>query len=252
MGDTRFRDGLALGRYANFYATSANIFTQADTTPDVTDGNLFFSNNTSNTTITNFDLLVRGPIPGGSAQGSVASQYEGKLIRVVFLDDSTRLVNASPLILASSDGLQGANNSIELIYHNSSWIEFGRSYNQNNVITVNSNQLSTNIAGTGAVVVTGRGSSVVVRGIAGASSASNLRRAIGGEQGTILHVVSYGASDLLVTVNSDAADTFISTSTTSATQFRLASSAIVSFVRIDDKWREIRPIWSNSTAGISQ
>ena len=248
MGDTRFKNGLAYGPYANFFATTANVFGQGDTTPDVTMGNLFFSNNTTNTVITHFDLQA----PPGDTSPTFNQVYEGKVIRVVFLDDSTRLANRARLVLASSDGLQGTNNSIELLYHNSSWIEFGRSYNQSNVFTVGSADLSTQVAGTGAVIVRGRGPSVVVNVVAGVSSASNLRRAIGGEQGTLLHVVAEGASDVLITVNSDAADTFIATSTTSATQFRLASSAVVSFVRILDKWREIRPIWSNSTAGISK
>ena len=248
MGDTRFRDGLALGRFANFFARSDNVFGQADATPDVTLGNLFFSNNTSNTTITHFNLTTVGPIPGGAAIENFAQQYEGKIIHCIFLDDSTRLVNGGRLILASSDGLQGLNNAISLIYHNSAWIELYRSYNQSSVVQAT----SANLGGAGTVTITGRGPSVVIRVDAAASSAGVLRRAIGGEQGQLVHIVASAGSDALIIVGSDAADTFIATSTTSATQFRLASSAVVSFVRVADKWREIRPIWSNSTLGISQ
>ena len=241
MGDTRFRDGLAFGPYSNFFATSANVFTQADTTPDVTNGNLFYSNNTTNTTITHFDLT------SVNTGGTWSQQFQGKVIRVLFLDDSTRLVNGGRLVLASSDGLQGASNSIELMYHNSSWYEWSRSYNRSNVFQAT----SANLGAAGTVTITGAGPSVVVRVDAAASSAGGLRRVIGGEQGQLVHVVASAGSAALIIVNSDAADTFISTSTTSATQFRLASSAIVSFVRIADKWREIRPVWSNSTEGIS-
>ena len=78
MGDTRLTN-FALGKYANFYSTSANVFAQNDTTPDVTNGVLFFSNNTTSTVITNFDLT-------GFGAGSQSQQFEGKLIKVVFLD----------------------------------------------------------------------------------------------------------------------------------------------------------------------
>ena len=105
MGDTRFKNGLALGSYNNFYATTAGVFAQADTTPDVTDGVLFYSNNTSNTTITHFDLTVVG---GGA--GSNAGAFEGKVIKVIFLDNSTGLANTGNLKLATSDNLQGKNN----------------------------------------------------------------------------------------------------------------------------------------------
>ena len=136
MGDFRIPYGMALGKYNNFFATTSNVFSESDVTPDVTLGSLFFSNNTSNTTITNFDVT-------GFGAGSQAGQFEGKVIEVVFLDGSTRLANASPLILAGSNGLQGANNSIRLAYHNSSWIELNRSYNASNVISVDSTTWNT-------------------------------------------------------------------------------------------------------------
>src|SRR3990167_4222905 len=157
MGDTRYKGGLAYGPYANFFATTANVFSQAAATPDVTNGNLFFSNNTSTTIITNFDLQA----PPGDTSATYHQQYEGKVIRVIFLDNSTSLANASPLVLATSDNIQGANNSIELLYHNSSWIEFSRSQNQSNFITVDSRTWLTvsNVvpnASTGNIIIRGR------------------------------------------------------------------------------------------------
>ena len=92
MGDFRIYN-LALGRQNNFFARTDNVFSQSDTTPDVTNGIVWFSNNTSNTTITGFDLSST------SQAGNNAGNFEGKVIRVFFLDGSTRLANAAPLYL---------------------------------------------------------------------------------------------------------------------------------------------------------
>src|SRR3990167_441437 len=251
MGDTRFKGGLAYGPYANFYANTANVFAQADATPDVTNGNLFFSNNTSTTVITNFDLTVTG---GGA--GSNAGAFEGKVIRVIFLDNSTSLANASPLILATSDNLQGANNSIELLYHNSSWIEFNRSQNQSNFITVSSVAWLTvsNVvpnASTGNVIIGGRGPHVTLNLVQDSTGQLSLRRAIGGYDGQLLTIVAGGDSAANVIVNSAAVDTFVCQSSASSTQFRLAGSNSVTFVKYLSKWHEITPAWMNSSQGLS-
>src|SRR3990167_10303996 len=185
MGDTRFKGGLAFGPYNNFFATSANILPEGDTTPDVTLGNLFFSNNSTSTVITHFDLTVTG---GGA--GSNAGAFEGKVIKVFFLDNSTSLANAGNLRLATSDNLQGKNNSIDLLYHNSSWIEFGRSLNQSNFITVDSrtwlvvSDVVPNVS-TGNVIIRGRGPHVTLNLVHDSTGNLALRRAIGGYDGQL-------------------------------------------------------------------
>ena len=244
MGDTRFKNGLAYGPYGNFFARSDNIFGQADATPDVSNGNLFFSNNTSTTIITHFDLQA----PPGDTSATYHQVYEGKTIKVVFLDDSTGLANAGRLSLASSDNLQGANNSIELLYHNSAWIEFGRSYNNSSIITVESKSLYTVSAGTGGVNV--RGNVRTVRIIAQTSSDATLRAAINGAQGQVITLIAVGASDATIIVNSasNIDGTFVVTSSTSTpTQFRLMSSGAISFVKQGNQWLEIRPVSGNSS-----
>lgn len=254
MGETRFKNGLAYGRFANFYVgDTAGLFAQGDTTPDVTDGHLFYSNNTTNTIITHFDLTAPGPIPGGSAHVTISQLFEGKAIKVIFLDDSTGLANAGRLILSSSDNLTGANNTAEFIYHNSSWIEISRSYNNSQVVRVTSSSvagavnLATAAAGTGAVNV--RGNVNVIECISEAGTNTILRRAINGQQGQMLTIVGYPAgSDTLVICNSAAADTFVVTSSQStATQFRLASSGAITFVRSGNVWLEVRPVSGNSS-----
>ena len=68
MGTNNFRVryGLALGRENNFYtgifgqkgylAGTDGLFAQGNTAPDVTLGNLFYSNNSVNTIINNFTI----------------------------------------------------------------------------------------------------------------------------------------------------------------------------------------------------
>ena len=247
MHDTRFKNGLAFGPYANFFANTANVFSQADATPDVSMGNLFFSNNTSNTTITHFDLQA----PPGDTSPTYHQVYEGKAIRVIFLDDSTRLVNGGRLVLTGSEGLQGANNSIELLYHNSSWIEFNRSYNNNNVQEITSASLNLNYAvGTGQVTIRGRGPSNVLYLASEVTGPIVLRQVVGGEPGSQLTLIASWVSDALVIVNSasNIDGLFTSVTSGSSTQFRLASSASVIFTKFGNRWIESRPVFINSSA----
>ena len=246
-GDTRFKNGLALGPYNNFFATSANVFVENDTTPDVTLSSLWFSNNTTNTAITNFDLTVVG---GGAA--SNAGAFEGKLLRVVLLDDSTSLINGARLVLQGSNNLAGLNNTIDLLYHNSAWVEFGRSYNQSNVISVDTNNIKTASSifpntSTGNVIITGRGPSVIIRMLQDSTGNWTMRRAIGGQQGDFLTLYAGGDSHSLVICNSAAADTFVCNTSASSTQFRLVSSAAITFIRVLNKWHEVTSVSPNSS-----
>ena len=246
MGDTRFKNGLAYGPYANFASRTDNLFSENDTTPDVTNGNLFFSNNSTNTVITNFDLQA----PPGDNSPTYSQGYQGKAIRVVFLDDSTGLANSGRLRLASSDGLQGANNSIELVYINSGWTEFSRSYNRTQIITVESKNLTGSIVSLGTGAVSVKGGVSVIRMKAEASSNAILRQAIDGAQGQIITVIAYGVSDALIVVNSatNIDGTFVTTTSgAGATQVRLMSSGAVSFIKNDTRWIELRPISGNSS-----
>ncbi len=246
--DTRFKNGVAWGPYNNFFARTDGLFAQGDTTPDVTDGNLFFTNNTTNTLITDFEFSV----PGGGS-GNEAGHFQGKEIKVFFLDDSTRLASNARIFLNGSNGLQGPNANATLVYVNSSWYETSRSYNQSNVVTVSSVGWLTATgnpvmnASTGNINVTGRGNHIMIRDISEASSNMALRRAVGGEQGALLTIVAGGGSDTLVICNSAAADTFVCMSSASSTQFRLQSSAAILFVRNLNKWHEVVTIFPNSS-----
>ena len=122
MGDFRIKYGSAIGALNNFYARTDNLFTSGDTTPDVTNGCLFYTLNTSTTTITHFDLT------NVSASGNVSGHFEGKLIKVIFLDTATTITPSGRMILQSdSSNTFRVNSSSDFVYHNSAWLEFSRS-----------------------------------------------------------------------------------------------------------------------------
>lgn len=138
MGDLRIVYGLAYGRQNNFYTIwqgkTDGLFAQGDTSPDVTKGYLFYSNNSGATTITDFDLSH----PSGTS-AAISGLYEGKSIVVFFLDSNTT-VAGSRVYLNGTDNTFNRNSILELVYHNSGWYEMNRS----NVYSV---QKPANIAG---------------------------------------------------------------------------------------------------------
>ena len=164
------------------------------------------------------------------------------------MDDSTRLLNTANLRLAGSDGIFGANNFIELFYHNSAWIEAGRSYNRN-LLDVASADLVAVSANTGGINVVGNVE--FVNCYSEVTAPLVIRKALNGMQGQRITLFASGPSNILVIVNSAANDCFVSTSTSTATQFRLASSGSVTFIRSGVKWIEITPIWANSSVTYS-
>ena len=131
MGPTRFPYGEARGFVNNFNyrSTTANLFTQSDATPDVTTGDLFYTNNTDNTTITYFDL---------QDYANRAANYEGKVITVLFLDNSTRLANAVNLYLAGTNNLLNRDatsiHGITLMHSRSGWYELQRHMTNRNEV----------------------------------------------------------------------------------------------------------------------
>lgn len=129
MGPQRYPYGSALGFVNQFNysgGTAGNISGSA--TPNVTLGGLFYTNNTAALTITNFLL---------DDTANRLSNYEGKLIRVFFLDTATQIDNSGSLQLQGTDNLIGANNQIELMFSRGTWFEVDRSRpNRTEVSTV--------------------------------------------------------------------------------------------------------------------
>ena len=241
MGDFRITYGSAIGKQNNFFAKTDGLIAEGDTTPDVTNGTLFYTNNTTTTVITYFDLTS---VQGANTQPGL---FEGKEIKVLFLDDSTSLSRTNQLIISGTDGLIGRNGIAEFIYHNSAWYETNRSVNGSGFVTVESKNLYTVSAGTGGVDV--RGGVSVVRIIAGASSSATIRALVNGVQGQVVTLIASGASDATVIVNSasNIDGTFVSTTSATPTQFRLMSSGAISFIKQGNQWLELRPVSGNSS-----
>lgn len=249
--DTRFKNGLALGPYNNFFARSDNVFSNGDTTPDVTDGVLFYTANTATTSITNFDLTSVG---GGA--GSNAGDFEGKLITIVMIDGSTSIANSPRILTANSSSIGAQDAVLDFVYHNSSWIQRGGSLNQSSFISVDSNSIKSGQAmypnaSTGNIIVTGLGPSITLNLLHGSTAAWALRRVIGALPGTQLNLICGGDSQALVIVNSAAADTFVCQSSGSSTQFRLVTSAAITFVKGLNKWYETAPVWVATNGTLS-
>lgn len=188
---TRFPFGFALGfenQFNNYGKTSgpqtanpitsqyetvtAGLLAQASTAPDVSFGSLFYTNNTANTTITNFThtWVGRAASNTGSGQNDTSGPPpEGKLITVIFLDNSTQLANNTNLILAGTDNLLGANHAITLLGSNGRWIEVQRAKNNTSEVTtftigstvsINANDLKLGF-------LLGTSATVGIRGISG-------------------------------------------------------------------------------------
>lgn len=126
MSDFRIKFGQAIGPEGTYAANSAaTLITQGDTTPDVTTGCLFYTNNTSTTTISYFDVAGNDP----------TSQHQGKVITVFFRDALTSVANSNQVFLSTgSGGLVPANTVVSFLYHNSAWYETSRSQNNQSVV----------------------------------------------------------------------------------------------------------------------
>lgn len=244
MGDFRISYGRALGKLNNFYARTDGLAANSDTTPDVTDIGLLYTANTNTTAITYFD--VRSPQGNNTQSG----WFEGKELKVIFLDDSTSLTRSARMIVQGDATTYPVNTVRDFIFHNSSWIEtHAPTVLQSNIVSVESKNLtgSTLSLGTGGVSVLGK---TVVRLLAEASSAVELRTALHGYPGQIITLLGVGGSDSLVIVNSasNIDGTFVTTTSgTGATQFRLMNSGSISFVKQGNQWLEIRPVSGNSS-----
>ena len=191
MWPTRFPYGQAKGFVNNFQyrGTTAGLFAEADTTPDVTTGDLFYANNTTATVITHFDLQ-------DYVNRSV--NYEGKVITVFLLNTATQLANGGRLFLVGSDDLAGTNHSITLMHSRSGWYELRRAkVNQNGGF-----ETSSAMAGSSALVTTkdsqnifinGTASPVIIAGISGNNYIGQRLTLIANSQGLNIQIKSDAA-----------------------------------------------------------
>ena len=230
MSDFRFKNGLAYGPVGNFQARTDNLFASTDATPDVSDGNLFYSNNASATSITHFDL---------SGQ-NVLSEHQGKEIRVVFLDANTTLVAGAQLRTAEGQNIPVPALAVfDFLYVNSAWVETYHSYNTTNTITIGSNT----IAAGGLININPAVTHVLL--LTGASSSMTLQGMPGGYTGQRVTLVSIGSSVSLTTNSAGATDSFV-VRTVGGTSAIMTGTNSVTFTRLvmgsTAKWVETNGI----------
>ena len=198
MADFRLKHGVARGPVGNFYARSDNVFASTDATPDVSDGNLFYTNNASATSITHFDISGANPV----------SEHWGKEIRVLHLDGNTTYVNGGQLRLMQGQSINPAAGAVfNFTYANSVWYETYRSFNTANIIEVSSSSIG---AGAGVVTI---GPHVEQLNITvAANSAFTLRQVLGGYQGQTIRLFAVNSAILLACNSAGAHGSFVESS----------------------------------------
>lgn len=221
MTVTRFPYGLGLSIAKNFEAKSANVFAQADATPSVADGSLFYTNNTADTVITHFD-----------------SGEEGQVITVIFIDNSTKLANSGQLYLMGSGSLQGANNAVTLIQHNSAWHEIARSMNVSDITSYT----STGSAGN-TITVDVRGRSVLLLNASGGAPI-NLQNLTNGEQGQEVTLVRQ-QSAVIITNSVNALQL------ANSANHIMAASGTMKFVKYGTPWYEVARSQNDSHVAVA-
>ena len=163
MSDFRVRYGQALGQYGLASQVSGGmLFPADDTTPDVTDGSFFLTNNATATAVTYFDVRSQG--------GQVSNSHNGKLITVLINDNNTTIVNAGQIFLPGTGVALTSGTVVEFVFYNSGW------YCTNLSENIRSDVQNVTVAGTGApsvtdarlVILTGSGGTTsVIVGLSG-------------------------------------------------------------------------------------
>lgn len=200
MADFRLKHGLARGPVGNFSSRTDNLFASTDATPDVSDGNFFYTNNASATSITHFD--VRG--------ANAASEHFGKEIRILNLDNNTTYVSGTQLRLMDGQSVNPVAGAIfNFTYANSVWYETGRSYNTANVIEVSSSSI-----GAGAGVVTIGPHVEQLNVLVAAASAFTLRQVLGGYLGQTIKLFAVDSAVLYACNSAGATGSFVESSST--------------------------------------
>lgn len=236
MGPTRFPFGQALG-FANHFYTNRGIGGVAaglqvagtagdisgSTAPDVTIGQLFYVNNTGPLTITNFLLQDTANRVG---------QYEGKLIRIFFLDTGTQIDNAGSLFLMGTDNLRGANSQLELMFSRGSWYETDRSRpNRTEVTTATLGSAnSVNVDGVRVLFVLGTAATSYIRALSGGQVGQEVTIMSAGSSG-VNHYVDSGGNIIMITtnayaINASGAYKFIKRNNSTWTMLHIGSTGI--------------------------
>lgn len=224
MAPSRLPYGSAWGFANQFSFTNgpvasgtAGLFTQSDTTPDVTTGDLFVANNSGSTVITYFDL---------QSYSNRNADYSGKVIRIMVVDNgSTQFANSGQLYLFGSDNLAtsgGVPALYEFVQLNSAWYQtLSARASRNDVLTSTfTTNSSITVDGVRVLLLSNTGS--VTRPLSAFS---------GGQVGQTIQVAQVGSNPVRFVAS--ASLILVGTNT-----FIANASAIYQFTKIDaSTWR---------------
>jgi len=188
MPDFRIKYGKAVGPLNNFYARTDGTFSDTDTTPDVTNGCLFYTLATNTATITNFDLAAT------AGAGNAAGLFEGKEIRLVFGGSGTTLAPSARLLLTNTDSLFDTGDVINFMYHTSAWYETSRANDQSQY----SNITDVLEGGSDGITVTRYTKNV---GLSGVSAANVLKSISGGATFQSVNLYKTGSNPISVSTS---------------------------------------------------
>ena len=223
MGPTRFPYGEAEGFVNNFNyrGVTAGLIAQAATGFNATLGGLFYTNNTGTTVISNIIL-------DDTANRLV--NYEGKVIKLFFIDSATSLANSGTLFLTGTNNL-GANGSLDLMFSRGNWYELNRSLvTRNEVVSV--------LVGTAASVTIDNGTKIVL--FRSTSSAAQIQALSGGYVGQVVTILSPAASNSGgITVYVMTGGNFVFPGTN---MVAIQTNAGIQFMKVaNNDWRYLQP-----------
>lgn len=166
MGDFRIRYGWALGPEGTFAAMSdRTLITPGDTSPDVSLGSIFYTNNTSATTITYWDVTG----PGGASIAS--ANHEGKVIYVYFNDANTSITASSVVLLKGGSGVIPAGTWSKFVLRNSAWYEVSRetpaATGDVQTFTLGGTSNTLNVTGLKVAIITGTATPTLITALSG-------------------------------------------------------------------------------------
>jgi len=232
MYPSRTPYGSALGfvNQFNYRGTTAGDIS-GQTTPNVTNGELFYVNNTGAVNITNFIL-------DNTANNLV--NYEGKVIRVFSLNSSTTIANAGSIFLQGSSQLASANAFTDLMHSRGNWFEVGGGVpSRSDFVAV--------LLGTAGGVTIDNGTKVVLfQGVSGAQQIKAISGGYIGQTVTFASPTALNTGGITVQLMTGGNLVFVGTNA-----FEISTNAAIQFIKTSaSRWLFIGPSTGASIIGI--
>lgn len=190
MSDFRIKFGMALGPEGTYAANSAStLIGYGDTTPDVSTGVLFYTNNTSATAISDFDVLGSGGINGDA-------QHQGKVITIFFRDSNTTITPSSAVQTVGGGSAMPAGTISEFLLHDGTWYEQSR-------LTPSASGAAQTVAVGGTVAPSVAGVEVLILNVTAAATLVGFSGGVVGQRVIVMKNLASAGTALTVTGGTD-------------------------------------------------